>query len=68
MKHDWEVMGYPRVGLELNLHPLSRGRRCRACGVIQEHQTLYDFGSYSMRGGPKVRGYTWVPKVERCKG
>jgi len=64
--HDWEDVTCLAEKHAHGFHILSRVRKCGNCRTYQQLDTLYDFGSYSARGGPKVRGYRWVPLAGRC--
>lgn len=65
-RHDWEEVTDLEHKSDHGFHILARVRRCPNCNTYQQLDTLYDYGSYSARGGPKVRGYRWVPLAGRC--
>lgn len=67
MRHDWSEVNSLDEKHSHGFHILARVRRCENCNTYQELETLYDFGTYSARGGPKVRGYRWIFPAGRCQ-
>lgn len=66
MKHDWKQVTCLEEKHSHRCYILARVRKCETCNIYQQLETVYDHGSYSVRGGPKVRGYRWLPHAGRC--
>ena len=64
-KHDWERVATLEAAVAAGFHPLDAVRKCKNCGAAQKRESTYN-GEYGRRG-PKVTGYVWRPKVERCR-
>lgn len=65
-RHYWSEVSDFEEKTSHGFHILSRVRVCENCYTYQSLETLYDHGTYSARGGPKVRGYRWQPLAGRC--